>query len=93
MMPNAMKQLGQQSPFFRKLHKLLPANKSITILINEGNDAVNGFMLYSLVDVLGRLVFEAVGRVEVVVVPRAAVVKVVEREEGAGVEVGDVVFL
>ena len=78
---------------FAKLHKLLSANQAIPILINHLYHSFNCLGL----DVGGYrscgLVFESVRCVDVVEVPGTAVVKVVQGEEGAGVEVRDVVLL
>lgn len=93
MMSNTMKQLRQLSTILTKLHKLLPTNQAIPILINHLYNTLNCLAL----DVYGYgscgLVFESVGCVEVVEIPGTAVVEVVQGKEGAGVEVGDVVFL
>jgi hypothetical protein len=50
-------------------------------------------MLVGLWDVLGRFVVEAICFVNVFVRPFAGIGKVVEREEGAGVEILDQVLL
>ena len=93
MMSNTMKQLRQLSTILTKLHKLLSANQAIPILINHFYHAFNCLGL----DVGGYrsrgLVFESVRCVEVIEVPGTAVVEVVKAEEGAGVEVRDVVLL
>ena len=54
---------------------------------------MNCFALEISGDGSGGLVFESIGGVEIVEVPGTAVVEVVEAEEGAGVEIGDMVFL
>lgn len=93
MMSNRVKQLRQLPPLFTKLHKLLPANHLISIPIDHPNHALDRLRLQIYGDVFCRLVFEAVGCVQVVEVPGTAIVEVVETKEGAGVEVGDVVLL
>lgn len=93
MMSNTMKQLRQLSAIFTELHKLLSTDQPIAIRINHLYNALNCLTL----DVGGYrscgLVFEAIRCVQVVEIPGSAVVKVVQGEEGTGVEVGDVVFL
>jgi hypothetical protein len=63
------------------------------VCVEELEDFVHGVFFLLRGDVVGRLVFQAVGFEDVVARPLVAAVVVVEVEEGAGVEGGDVVLL
>jgi hypothetical protein len=63
------------------------------VSVEELEDFVHGVFFLLRGDVVGRLVFQAVGFGDVVARPLVAAVVVVQVEEGAGVEGGDVVLL
>lgn len=74
------------------LHPLLPRNHTIPIPIKDINHNPHDILLLAIIDLLGRLVVQAVRAPDIPPGPDAVVLVVVQGEEGGGVEVRDVVF-
>jgi hypothetical protein len=72
---------------------LCVGNGAAAIGVEELEDSVHGIVFRFRGDGAGGLVFQAVGFEDVVARPLVAAVVVVQVEEGAGVEGGDVVLL
>lgn len=74
------------------LNPLLPIDQSIPVPIKYFHNNFYDILLLAVVDLLRGLIIETVCAPNVVRGPRAAVIVVMEGEEGGGVEIRDVMF-
>jgi hypothetical protein len=93
VMAGSKTKIRQREPFGYADGIFCVGDGAAAICIEELEDFVHGVFFLLRGDVVGRLVFQAVGFGDVVARPLVAAVVVVEVEEGAGVEGGDVVLL
>ena len=75
-----------------RLHKLLPINRPIAILIKQIHHHPHHILLLARIDVLGALIVEPVRAPHLVGRPGLGFVVVVQGEEGGWIHVGDVVL-
>lgn len=74
------------------INPLLPTNHSIPVPIKYLDNNFYDILLLAVVDLLRGLIIETVCAPNVVRGPHAAIIVVVEGEEGGGVEIRDMVF-
>ena len=92
MMPRPHPKVRQPPALRHKRKPLLLRHQPIAVPIQQTDDLVDRAALVPVVDRRRRLVLEAVGAVQLVEVPLPVVVEVMELEEGARVEVRDVML-
>lgn len=86
-------EIGKLPPTSHKRHPLLFRHAPVLVSVQQTHYLIDHIVLALFRDVVGALVLEPVCRVYLIEVPVPAGVEIVQLEEGAAVEVGDMMLI